>query len=113
MPVMIWGCFVCFAVVCLWFLCWLFVDYSFVWSLIFQIFENFGHFRGARERQRLAKAARLEETQGMSKPLGLRKCPISFFRYSFVLFSIVWCRIFRIFQNPGHFRTARSGVYIV
>jgi len=48
MPVMIWGCFVCFAVVCLWFLCWLFVDYSFVWSLIFCIFENQGHFRTAR-----------------------------------------------------------------
>jgi len=48
MPVMIWGCFVCFAVVCLWFLCWLFVDYSFVRSSIFQIFENSGHFRGAR-----------------------------------------------------------------
>ena len=26
----------------------LFVDYSFVWSLIFQIFENQGHFRTAR-----------------------------------------------------------------
>ena len=48
MPVMIWGCFVCFAVVCLWFLCGLFVDYSFVRSSIFQIFENSGHFRGAR-----------------------------------------------------------------
>ena len=48
MPVMIWGCFVCFAVVCLWFLCWLFVDYSFVRSSIFQIFENSGHFRTAR-----------------------------------------------------------------
>ena len=30
MPVMIWGCFVCFAVVCLWFLCGLFVVCGFV-----------------------------------------------------------------------------------
>ena len=77
MPVMIWGCFVCFAVVCLWFLCGLFVDYSFVWSLIFCIFENQGHFRGARERQRLSLeqvtewlatgARRCKATQAMSK----------------------------------------------
>ena len=79
MPVMIWGCFVCFAVVCLWFLCWLFVDYSFVRFSIFQIFENFGHFRTARERQRLsleqvtewlATGARHEVTQARSTTAG-------------------------------------------
>ena len=42
----------------------------------------------------------------------LRKCSISSFLNPFFIFSHLRLLIFRIFQNPRHFRTARSGVYM-
>ena len=42
-----------------------------------------------------------------------RKCSISSFLNPFFIFSHLRLLIFRIFQNPRHFRTARSGVYMV
>ena len=44
---------------------------------------------------------------------GSRKCSISSFINPFFIFSHLRLLIFRIFQNPRHFRTARSGVYMV
>ena len=41
-----------------------------------------------------------------------RKCSISSFLNPFFIFSHLRLLIFRIFQNPRHFRTARSGVYM-
>ena len=41
-----------------------------------------------------------------------RKCSISSFLNLFFIFSHLRLLIFRIFQNPRHFRTARSGVYM-
>jgi len=41
-----------------------------------------------------------------------RKCSISSFLNPFFIFSHLRLLIFRIFQNPRHFRGARSGVYM-
>ena len=41
-----------------------------------------------------------------------RKCSISSFLNPFFILSHLRLLIFRIFQNPRHFRTARSGVYM-
>ena len=41
------------------------------------------------------------------------KVRFGFLRGLFFVYSFVRSSIFQIFENSGHFRTARSGVYIV
>ena len=66
-----------------------------------------------RECVIFAKAERPEGTQGMSKTRQrLAKVRLSILLRLFVDYSFVRSLIFCIFENQGHFRTARSGVYI-
>ena len=40
------------------------------------------------------------------------KVRLSILQVLFLIYSFVWSPFFCIFENSGHFRTARSGVYI-
>ena len=60
-----------------------------------------------------AKGERHGVTQAMSKTRQrLAKVRLSILLRLFVDYSFVRSLIFCIFENQGHFRTARSGVYI-
>ena len=48
----------------------------------------------------------------MSECATFAKVRLSILLRLFVDYSFVWSLIFQIFENQGHFRTARSGVYI-
>ena len=65
------------------------------------------HDRMACERRAARSDASHEQTEG------LRKCVLALLLGLFFIYSFVWSPIFQIFENSGHFRTARSGVYIV
>ena len=59
-----------------------------------------------------AKGERHGVTQAMSTTEWRAKVRLSILLRLFVDYSFVWSLIFCIFENQGHFRTARYGVYI-
>ena len=68
---------------------------------------------GREQDRRFAKAERPEGTQGMSKSEGLAKVRLAVLRGLFLIYLLVLSLIFSDSGIWGHFRGARSGVYIL
>ena len=68
---------------------------------------------GREQDRRFAKAERPEGTQGMSKSEGLAKVRLAVLRGLFLIYLLVLSLIFSDSGICGHFRGARSGVYIL
>ena len=66
----------------------------------------------SKARRDLRKARGTSVTRVMSQSVRLAKVRLSVLLRLFVDYSFVRSLIFCIFENQGHFRGARSGVYI-